>query len=103
MKDEEDFQYWDEFIREIKTMFSNKSKVTDAEWKIKTFKQSKKYIVDYMIKFKVLAMKAKTNNMHTIFLLKNIRTDIMKTILGYPLITTPETLREWKVVITSVS
>ena len=56
-----------------------------------------------MIKFKVLAMKAKTNNMHTIFLLKNIRTDIMKTILGYPLITTSETLREWKVVITSVS
>jgi len=38
MKDEEDFQYWDEFIREIKTIFSNKSKVTDVEWKIETFK-----------------------------------------------------------------
>jgi len=33
---------------------------------------------------------------------KNIRIDIIKMILGYPPITVPETLREWKMVITSV-
>ena len=36
--------------------FSDKSKVADAEWKIETFKQEKKYIADFMIKFKALAM-----------------------------------------------
>ena len=35
---DEDTQDWDDFIKEIKTMFSNKSKAADAEWKIKTFK-----------------------------------------------------------------
>ena len=56
-----------------------------------------------MIEFKALAMKANTDNLHTIFLLKkNIRYDIIKTILGYPPIAMPETLKEWKVAITSV-
>jgi len=56
-----------------------------------------------MIKFEVLAIKAETNNMHTIFLLKkNIRSDIIKMILGYLLIVVPGTLKEWKMAITSV-
>ena len=56
-----------------------------------------------MIEFKALAMKANTDNLHTIFLLKkNIRHDIIKTILGYLPIAMPETLKEWKVAITSV-
>jgi len=56
-----------------------------------------------MIKFKALAMKADTNKLHTIFLLKkNVRHDIIKTILGYPPIAMPDTLKEWKVAITSV-
>ena len=56
-----------------------------------------------MIKFEALAIKAETNNMHAIFLLKkNIRTDIIKTILGYPPIVVPETLKEWNVIITLV-
>jgi len=39
----------------------------------------------------MLAMKAKTNNMHAIFLLKkNIKSNIIKAILGYPLIAVPE-------------
>jgi len=33
----EDTQDWEEFIREIKIVFSNKSKIADAEWKIKMF------------------------------------------------------------------
>jgi len=51
-------------------MFSNKSNIVDAKWKIETFKQGKKHIVDFMIKFEVLAMKAETDKLHAIFLLK---------------------------------
>ena len=31
-------QDWKEFVWEIKTMFNDKTKVADAEWKIETFK-----------------------------------------------------------------
>jgi len=56
-----------------------------------------------MIKFDVLAMKADTDELHAIFLLKKIvRQDIIKTILEYPLIAILESLKEWKVAITSV-
>ena len=48
-------------------------------------------------------MKAETDDIHAIFLWKkNIRNDIIKTILGYPPIVAPETLKEWKIVIISV-
>ena len=83
--------------------FSNKTKAADAEWKIETFKQGKKNTANFMIKFKALAMKADTNELHTIFLLKkNVRHDIIKTILGYPPIAMSDTLKEWKVAITLV-
>ena len=36
-----DTQDWDDFIKEIKTTFSDKSKAADAKWKIETFKQGK--------------------------------------------------------------
>ena len=66
-------------------MFSDKIKVADTEWKIETFKQGKKNTVDFMIKFNALAMKADTDELHVIFLLKkNVQQDIIKTILGYP-------------------
>ena len=94
---------WEDFIKEIKTTFSDKMKAADAKWKIKVFKQRKKNIADFMIEFNALAMKADTDELHTIFLLKkNIRPNIIKTILGYLPITAPETLKEWKVVIMSV-
>ena len=51
-------------------MFSDKTKVADAEWKIKTFKQEKKNTADFMIEFDALAMKVDTNELHAIFLLK---------------------------------
>ena len=48
-------------------------------------------------------MKAETNDIYMIFLLKkNVRTDIIKTILEYLLIAAPKTLKEWKMVIISV-
>jgi len=80
--------------------FSNKIKVADAKWRIETFKQGKKNTADFIIEFKVLAMKTDTDELYTIFLLKkNVRYDIIKMILGYPPIAMPETLKEWKVVI----
>jgi len=103
LDEDNDTQDWDEFVKELKMTFSDKSKAADTEWRIKTFKQEKRNTVDFIIEFKVLAMKADTDELHTIFLLKkNVRHDIIKTILGYPPITMPETLKEWKVAITSV-
>jgi len=95
LDEDNDTQDWDEFVKEIKTMFSDKFKAADAEWKIETFKQGKRNTVDFIIEFEVLAMKADTDELHAIFLLKkNARQDIIKTILGYPLMAMPETLKE---------
>ena len=60
-------------------------------------------MANFIIKFEALAIKADTDDLYTIFLLKkNIQVDIIKTILGYTLIVVPKTLKEWKVAITSV-
>ena len=96
-------QDWEEFIKEIKTMFSDKIKAVDTEWRIESFKQGKKNIADFIIEFKALAMKADTDELYAIFLLKkNVQQDIIKTILGYLPIVVSESLKEWKVAITSV-
>jgi len=96
-------QDWDDFIKELKTTFSDKTKAADAEWKIETFKQGKKNMADFIIEFEALAMKADTDELHAIFLLKkNVRHNIIKAILGYPPIAMSETLKEWNVAITSV-
>ena len=63
-------QDWDDFVKKIKTMFSNKTKAADAKWKIEMFKQEKKNMADFIIEFDALAMKADTDELHTIFLLK---------------------------------
>ena len=48
-----------------------------------------------MIKFEALAIKTKTDNIYTIFLLKkNVQADIIKTILGYPPMAASDTLKE---------
>ena len=57
-------------VKEIKTSFNDKSEIVDIKQKIETFKQEKKHIIDFMIEFKVLAIKAKTNDMYTIFIEK---------------------------------
>jgi len=91
----DDIQNWNEFITEVKITFSNKSKIADIKWKIKSFRQEKKHIADFIIKFEVLVMKAETNDIHAIFLLKkNIRTNIIKIILRYLPIAVLETLKE---------
>jgi len=65
-------QNWEDFIKEIKTTFSDKMKTTDAKWKIESFKQGKKNTADFMIEFDTLAMKVNTDELHAIFLLKNV-------------------------------
>ena len=42
-------QDWDDFVKEIKTMFSDKTKTADTEWKIETFKQKKQNTADFII------------------------------------------------------
>jgi len=34
-------QDWEDFVKEIKTTFSNKMKAADAEWRIESFKQER--------------------------------------------------------------
>ena len=88
-------QDWDKFVKEIKTMFSDKTKTADAEWKIESFKQEKWNTVDFIIKFEALAIKTDIDELHTIFLLKkNIQFDIIKMILEYLPIMVLETLKK---------
>ena len=48
-----------------------------------------------MIEFKALAIKAETDDIHVIFLLKkNVRNNIIKTGLEYLLIVVPEKLKK---------
>ena len=68
--EDNDTQDWDEFVKEFKTTFSDKSKAADTEWKIETFKQGKRNTADFMIEFEALATKANTDELHAIFLLK---------------------------------
>ena len=63
-------QDWEDFVKEIKIMFSDKSKAADAKWKIETFKQGKRNTADFMIEFEALTMKADMDELHAIFLLK---------------------------------
>jgi len=63
-------QDWDNFVKELKMTFSDKSKAANAEWKIETFKQGKQNTADFIIEFEALAMKADTDELHAIFLLK---------------------------------
>jgi len=52
-------------------------------------------MADFMIEFNALAMKADTDELYTIFLLKkNVQHDIIKMILGYLPIAMSESLKE---------
>ena len=51
--------------------------------------------MDFIIEFEALAIKVETNNIHVIFLLKkNIRNNVIKTILEYSPIAAPEILKK---------
>ena len=41
LDEELETQDWEEFVKEIKTTFSDKMKTVDIKWKIETFKQGK--------------------------------------------------------------
>ena len=85
-------QNWDNFMKEIKMAFSNKTKAADAKWKIESFEQEKRNTADFdfMIEFDALAIKTNIDELYAIFLLKkNVRQDIIIMILGYPPIAAP--------------
>jgi len=63
-------QDWNDFMKELKTTFSDKTKAAYAKWRIETFKQGKKNTVDFIIEFEALAMKVDTDELHAIFPLK---------------------------------
>jgi len=42
-------------------------KAVDTKWKIESFKQGKKNIVDFMIEFDILAIKVDIDELHIIF------------------------------------
>ena len=70
LDEDNDTQDWDDFVKELKMMFSDKSKAADTEWKIEIFKQGKRNTADFIIEFEALAMKVDTDELHAIFLLK---------------------------------
>ena len=61
-------QDWEDFVKEIKIMFSDKMKAADAKQKIEIFKQEEKNMADFMIEFDALAMCYETLLTWTIFI-----------------------------------
>ena len=51
-------------------IFNDKTKVADTKWRIKSFKQGKRNMANFIIEFEALAIKANTDELHMIFLLK---------------------------------
>jgi hypothetical protein len=81
----DDTMDWKAFDDDLTGSFSMENKKETTQWKIESFKQGNHHIADFLIKFHVLKMTSKTDDAHAIFLLKkNIRQDIIKTVLGYP-------------------
>ena len=59
-------------------------KEANVEWRIETFTQGKKYIVNFLIEFMALVSKAQTDNQYAIFLLKkNVNREIIRAIIAY--------------------
>ncbi|KXN81286.1 hypothetical protein AN958_00135 [Leucoagaricus sp. SymC.cos] len=75
----------------------------EVEWRIEEFKQGRMHIQNFLIKFKVLKRKAKTNDSHALFLLKkHICPDVIKTIMGYLSDYQPTNYTEWMSLISTV-
>jgi hypothetical protein len=99
----DDTMDWKAFKEDLTGSFSMGNEKESTQWKIKSFKQGNHNIADFLIEFHVLKMTSMTDDAHTIFLLKkNIRQDIIKTILGYPLDSIPNSLTDWLAAIKSI-
>jgi hypothetical protein len=99
----DDTMDWKAFKEDLTGSFSMENEKESTQWKIESFKQGNRHITDFLIKFHVLKTTSKTDNAHTIFLLKkSIRQDIIKTILSYSLDSIPDSLTKWLVAIKSI-
>jgi hypothetical protein len=104
LEENDDTSSWTEFEDEMKKMFGDLMQTHDAEHQIETLKQGKEHIADFMIKFQALKVRARTDEAHAIFLLKkNVRSDVIKTILGYPASSIPKQYDQWTEAIMSVA
>src|SRR5258708_6787287 len=96
MRDSDDTIVWDQFKKDINTLFTDGNMRERMEWKIEEFKQGNQNTADFILKFEVMKKKSKTDDIHAMFLLKkHVRKDIIKTILGYPKSTIPTTYKQW--------
>lgn len=103
IEDSDDAVNWDEFVQELEKTFSNDALHERAQWQIEKFKQGEKHTVDFLIEFEVLKSRAELDEKHAMFLLKkNVRPDIIRTIMGYPPDSIPKSYDDWKKIIMSV-
>jgi hypothetical protein len=99
----EDTMDWKAFEDSLTSFFSMGNEKESTQWKIESFKQGNHHIAAFLIEFHVLKTTSMTDDTHAIFLLKkNIRQDIIKTILGYPLDSIPDSLTDWLAAIKSI-
>ncbi|XP_006454866.1 hypothetical protein AGABI2DRAFT_140700 [Agaricus bisporus var. bisporus H97] len=94
---------WKEFEKEMKEAFIDGKEKEKSEVAIETLVQGRRPIIDYLVEFNLLKNKVGTDDQHAVFLLKkNVRKDIIRTILSFPPTNLPTNLAEWTKVIKSV-
>jgi hypothetical protein len=72
MEQKGDTILWEDFEATVTRSFSDEADGATAEWKIESFKQKKKHSANFLIKFEVLRLKSKTDDLYATFLLKRI-------------------------------
>ena len=94
---------WPQFETQIKELFIDGKEKEKSEVLIENMIQGKKPIVDFLIEFTLTKNKAGTDDQHAIFLLKkNIKKEIIRSILSFPPDKIPTTLEDWISIIKSV-
>ncbi len=103
IEENEDTIDWDMFAQEFERTFSDDALKVKAEWQIEKLRQGNKNTADFLIEFEVLKNRADTDDYHAMFLLKkNVRQDIIHTIMGYPPSSIPTSYETWTKAILSV-
>jgi len=103
IEDDDDAVDWDEFVEELEKTFADDALQERAQWQIEKFKQGEKHTADFLIEFEVLKSRAKIDEKHAMFLLKkNVRAEIIRTVMGYPPSSIPKSYEDWKETIMSI-
>jgi hypothetical protein len=104
LKEYEDDEYdWDDLVEDLKTKFGLIGGEDEAQYKIESLVQGRTHIADFLVMFDSLKTRAGIDDKHAIFLLKkNVRREIVRTIMGYPPSMIPSDYDAWKEAILSV-